>query len=132
MANLHYRNVKDCTLSDYISAYRFRTVLSEMRGIPCGITEIPVEITVKKETAALLPFTVPWDGQLYGYVNGKADLQKALGAETEPVRASIMDWDTFFLVVFETRDNKEYALRVSREDVVSLLKHCRRVPEQRR
>lgn len=130
MAN-PYKNAPTAGLSEYIPAKRFRTVLPDQRRTPCGISELPVEIQLKKAFAKTLSFKVPWDGLMYGFVRGKKDIAERLGDFTEIKRISLQDWGGAFLLLFEGEDESaERAFSVSAEDVTELLENCLRVPEQ--
>ena len=50
MVKEHYSDAVNCALSEYITPAKFRTVLFEQHKQPGGITEVPVEITLSKET----------------------------------------------------------------------------------
>lgn len=127
----HYENIKTGILADYISADKFRTILPKERELPTGVSEIPVEIELKKESKKLLSFPVPWDGELYGCLRDKKELQKKLGLDCKVISATIADWDDKFVVVFEAEDDqKSVAFYIRRDEVIALLENCRRVPEQ--
>lgn len=130
MAN-PYKNAPTVRLSEYIPAKRFRTILPEQRHTPCGISELPVEIQLKKAFSKTLSFKVPWDGLLYGFVRGKKDIAGTLGDFSEIKHISLQDWDSEFLLLFEGEDKgTEKAFFVSGDDVRELLENCLRVPEQ--
>ncbi len=129
MAN-PYKNAAEVKLAEYIPAKLFRTILPEQRHFPCGISELPVEIQLKKEYAKTLSFEVPWDGTMYGFVRGKNDIALKLG-NTAIKHISIQDWDDRFLLLFEGEDKgDEIPFFVSPDDVRELLENCLRVPEQ--
>lgn len=126
----HFKNAKYGSLYDYITPDKFRTVAEEQRGL-LGKTEIAVELQLKPPARALLSFSVPWDGDLYGCVRGKAELQRRLNFTSEISKIYIQDWDNMFLVLFEQKDNVGYyAVYVPTKDVIDLLENCRRIPEQ--
>lgn len=126
-----FNQVKYGTLSDYITPDKFRTVAKEQREL-VGLTEIAVELQLKPPARALLHFTVPWDGDLYGCARGKVELQKKLKLTSNISKIYIQDWDDRFLVLFELENNVGYyAVYVPTEDVIYLLENCRRIPEQR-
>ena len=126
----HFDKAKYSSLSDYIRPDAFRTVSEEQREL-IGATEIAVELQLKPPARALLSFPVPWDGDLYGCVRGKAELQKKLQFTSEISKIYIQDWDTMFLVLFEQQDDSGYyAVYVPTQDVIDLLEHCLRSPEQ--
>ena len=64
MVKEHYSDAVNCALSEYITPAKFRTVLFEQHKQPGGITEVPVEITLSKETVKKLSFRVSGDGML--------------------------------------------------------------------
>lgn len=130
MAN-PYKNAPTVRLSDYIAVKRFRTILPEQRHTPCGVSELPVEIQLKKTFAKSLSFKVPWDGLLYGFVRGKKDIAEKLGDFVAVKLISLQDWEHSFLLLFEGEDKgAEKAFFVSADDVRELLENCLRVPEQ--
>lgn len=132
MSSKRYENAPLVTLSDYMPADRFRTVPAELRDVPGGVTEIPVEIDLGKATAKRLRFAVPWDGCLYGFLRGREGLREQLGLTARPTRVAVSDWETCCLLVVETDDpGTETALRVETDEVVQMLERCRRAPEQR-
>lgn len=127
----HFNQAKYGSLPDYITPDRFRTVSEAQRDL-VGITEIPVEVQLKPPARALLSFPVPWDGDIYGCVRGKSELQKRLHFASPISKIYIQDWDTMFLVLFEQKDDVGYyAVYVPTEDVIALLENCLRIPEQR-
>lgn len=129
MAN-PYKDAPAVRLSEYIPAKLFRTILPEQRHTPCGISELPVEIQLKKAFAKTLSFKVPWDGLMYGFVRGKKDIFAKLG-DFAARHVSIQDWDDRFLLLFEGADKgSEKPFFVSPADVKELLENCLRVPEQ--
>ena len=128
MVKEHYSNAVDCALSDFITPAKFRTVLFEQHNQPGGITEIPVEITLTKETAKKLSFKVPGDGMLYGFARIKPFVQEEFGAES--AKLYINDWEVKFVLVFELGNETEKAFYVKQEEVIYLLENCCRVPQQ--
>jgi len=128
----HYENITKTALSDYITPDKFRTVMPPQWEINAGYSELPVAITLKKETAGKLSFDVPWDGMIYGFVRAKFQLQEKLGMKNVPISAAINDWDTGFVLVFEEKDPKETkAFEIESSEVIYLLENCTRVPEQK-
>ena len=73
-----YRNAQSVKLADYIPADKFRTILSKQRHMEGGVSEIPVEIHMKKLFADTLSFYVEWDGIVYGFVRGKKEISEKL------------------------------------------------------
>ena len=131
MAPNHYENMRDASLYEYITPDIVRTISKEQRDIPGGVTEIPLEIQLKKKSMKKLSFNVPWDGILYGFVRGKEILREKTGL-TFPIRSiTISDWDGHFVLIFETENAHQVAaFYVKSDDVIYLLENCRRVPEQ--
>ena len=129
MAKEHYRDAVPCRLSEFVPPDRFRTVLYEQLTIPCGLTEIPVSVMLKKEAAGKLSFKVPRDGMLYGFARIRPFVKERFGAENAMMY--INDWDDKFVVVFDLGSNNEKAFFVTSEEVVDLLENCIRVPQQR-
>ena len=132
MASQHYENMKTARLFDCLEICRTRTVTSDVRDLPGGITEIPIEIRLKCNTAQRLSFTIPWDGILYGFVHPKSQIMQRLGAKKPLKKLTVADWDDTFVLIYETIDPKDTgAFYVSGDDVIKLLEECRRPPEQR-
>ena len=128
----HYKNVKFGSLSDYVTAYGFRTVGEDMRNIHLGVTEFSVEIRLKKHTKDSLSFQTPWDGIIYGCARPKKALTEKLGIQKEIKNAYIVDWDDRFLLLLELEGGEEKPVAyVPISDVIKLLENCRRIPEQR-
>lgn len=128
----HYENLTKTVLSDYITPDKFRTVMPPQWEFNAGYSEIPVAITLKKETADKLSFNVPWDGMIYGFIRGKFQLQEKLEMKNVPTMVSISDWETKFVLVFEEKDPKETkAFEIESSEVIYLLENCTRVPEQK-
>lgn len=132
MAAQHYENMKNARLFDLISIRRTRTVTADIRDLPGGISEIPIEFQLKHNTADKLSFSVPWDGVLYGFVHPKSQIMQRLGAKAQPTKLTVADWDDSFALIYETANPKDTgAFYVSGDDVIKLLEECRRPPEQR-
>ncbi|MBR5090476.1 MAG: hypothetical protein IK093_13690 [Ruminiclostridium sp.] len=129
MAKEHYRDAAPCKLSEFVTPDRFRTVLYEQLHLPGGLTEIPVEIMLKKDTAKKLSFKVPRDGMLYGFARIRPTVKEKFGVEN--AKLFINDWDDKFVMVFELDDKTEKAFVITADEVVDLLENCIRVPQQR-
>lgn len=130
MAN-SYKNAEKAVLRDYIPAERFRTIIPEYKIYPCGVSEIPAEIEIKRPFAETLSFFVEWDGVLYGFLRGKKELKALLPDFPEIKRVTLTDWDDHFLLLFEGEgENKEKPFTVTYDEVRELLESCRRSPEQ--
>lgn len=130
MAN-SFRNAQSAVLSDYIPADKFRTILPEHRHMEGGITEIPVEIHMKRPFAKKLSFKTEWDGIIYGFVRGKKDIIARLGSMKKITRITLTDWDDKFQLLFEgTEQSEELPFFVTPDEVLDLIENCRRVPEQ--
>ena len=117
MVKEHYSDAVNCALSEYITPAKFRTVLFEQHKQPGGITEVPVEITLSKETVKKLSFRVSGDGMLYGFARIKPLIREKFGAEA--VKIYMNDWEV-----------KEKAFYIKQEEVIELLENCCRVPQQ--
>ncbi len=124
----HYTNAVECRLSDIVTPEKFRTVLYEQFKLPCGITEIPAEISLKPETVKKLSFPVPSDGMLYGFARIKPFVRQKF--DTSEAKIYINDWDDRFVLVFDLRGKGETAFYITDSEVVKLLEGCCRVPEQ--
>ena len=129
MVKEHYSDAVDCALSDFVTPSKFRTVLFEQHNLPGGITEIPVEISLTKETAAKLSFKVPADGILYGFARIKPLVREKFGVNS--AKLYIIDWEVRFVLVFELGNQTEKAFYVKQEEVIYLIENCCRVPQQR-
>lgn len=133
MSPQHYSYAKLVSLSDYIDVERFRTVMNDDRKVPCGISEIPVEIEVKEAFAKTLPFFVPWDGMIVGFAirMGKTkELIDGFVKDERILKIYLQDWDNKFLLVIES-SLREYAYYVETQEVRSLLVDCMKPEEQR-
>ena len=128
MVKEHYSDAVNCALSEYITPAKFRTVLFEQHKQPGGITEVPVEITLSKETVKKLSFRVSGDGMLYGFARIKPLIREKFGAEA--VKIYLTDWEVKYILVFEMENEKEKAFYIKQEEVIELLENCCRVPQQ--
>ena len=130
MAN-SYKNAESVTLSDFISADRFRMILPEHRHMEGGISEIPVEIQMKRPFADTLSLNVEWDGIVYGYVRGKKSILEKLKNFPVVTRITLTDWDDKFQLLFEgEKETDELPYFVSADEVRTLIENCKRVPAQ--
>ena len=129
MAEIRYKDAAVCRLSDFVTPDKFRTVTYEQLRYPGGITEIPVEILLKKDTAKRLSFKVPRDGMLYGFARIRPAVREKFG--TENAKLYINDWDDKFVMIFELEGKGEKAYIVTADEVVYLIENCMRVPQQR-
>ena len=131
MSGNHYNDAQSCRLSDHITPDKFRTVLYEQYKMPGGgSTEIPVEITLKKDTANKLCFDPPSDGMLYGFARILPQVKQTYGAQK--ARLFINDWDDKLVMVYELDGKDEKAFFITAQEVLELLEKCRRVPEQKK
>lgn len=130
MAPKHYNNMREASLSEYITVDAARLVPEPLRNTSGGYTEVPLEIQLQPKTAEKLSFSVPWDGVLDGYVRGKEMLRQKLGLTLPIQSVTISDWDEGFVLIFETAQvSQTAAFRISEKDVLYLLENCRRPPE---
>lgn len=130
MAPKHYENIKDAPLSDYVTADTARLIPEQLHGVSGGYTEIPLEIQLQPQTVKKLSFSIPWDGVLSGFVRGKELLRQKLGLTLPIQSVTLSDWDEGFVLIFETANaGQTAAFRVSEQDVLKVLEHCRRPPE---
>lgn len=129
MAN-SYKNAPSAKLADFIPAEKFRTILAKHRHMEGGVSEIPVEIHMKKLFADTLSFYVGWDGIVYGFVRGRNVISEKLSG-FDVRKITISDWDDKFQLLFEGEEaTDEIPFFVTGEEVRELLENCRRVPEQ--
>lgn len=132
MVNEHYSNMRNVSLFDFLSSECTRTIPSEVRDLPFGISEIPIEFNLKKAILKKLSFKTPQDGILYGYVKPKELIKKRLNIQSELKNITISEWDNVFVLVFETeKDSETIAFYINQDDVIKLLESCLRPPEQR-
>ena len=132
MADKSNQKFPKCELKDYVPADKFRTVLPNQRSIPMGITEVAVDIHLRKGTAKKLSFKVPWVGDLFGCLRGAKELKKLLATKNDIESVALTDCDDGFLLIFDTTDRGEsVTFSVTQQEVINLLENCRRVPEQR-
>ncbi len=130
MAPKHYETMQDAPLLEYVTADTVRLVPEPLRNIYGGYTEVPLEIQLQSQTVKKLDFSVSWDGVLNGFVRGKELLRKKLGFTLPIQLVTISDWDEGFALIFETKSaNQTAAFRVKEQDVLNVLKNCRRPPE---
>lgn len=128
---VRYKNVKFCSLNEYITPDRFRTVGDDMRHIPIGITEFAVEVHMKHESKRKLSFKTPWDGIIYGCARDKRVLKQKLELKSDIKTAYLIDWDEQYLFLLELENQQEYPVAyVPGEDIINLLENCIRIPKQ--
>ena len=127
-----YKNMKICSLDEYITPDKFRTIGDDMRHIPIGFTEFAVEIHMKNKLKNKLSFKTPWDGIIYGCARDKRVLKQKLGLKSDIKTAYLMDWDDRYLFLLELENRQEYPVAyVPNNDITELLENCIRIPEQR-
>lgn len=134
MTARHYENAENVVLADYIPSDHFRTILYADRKIPCGLTEIPVELELNEKFIKRLSFPIKGTGSIYGFVRRNAILKglDSSGTENQIKSISLHDWDNQFVLIFERQDGKENPVfYVESEEVQALLENCLRVPEQK-
>lgn len=113
----------------------FRTV--ESLAMQKSPREIAVKLELKDAFRGELSFPVAWDGILYGFALGKAGMDEFRSAHGYDLPGSLLltleDWDDVFCMTAEygSDTKKETSYYVPREDVLSLLENCRRIPSQR-
>lgn len=124
----HYKNAQTVDLDSLIPVDYFRLVDTKEYNVPCGMTEIPVEIELHDVFLKSLSFTAPWDGILYGFTKEFGKIKELNGRQEFNHRINricLQDWDDKFLLVIE-RDFKEIAYYVPTPDVKALLENCRK------
>lgn len=125
----HYDNIQNSDLLDLFPAEDFRLVREEHRKIPCGVSEIPVIIDMKKPFSKMLSFKTPWDCELYGFVKCKKELFEKTGYDNT-VKITVSDWDKKFTLIFEDQDgHEEPVYSVEKTALKELLENCRK-PEK--
>ncbi len=131
MAREHFDNTRDAALFDCLSIAGTRLVSRDLRHLPGGYSEAPLEVHLKPETAAKLSFEVPYGGVLYGFVHPREAIRQRLGLPSPITDVTISDWDGRFVLIFETQNEADaLALNVSGADVLRLLESCRRPPKE--
>ncbi|MFI3324597.1 MAG: hypothetical protein R3Y35_00305 [Clostridia bacterium] len=120
----HYDNILESELLDLFPSEHFRLVMTEDRKVPCGVSEIPVIIDMKKQFAKSLSFKTPWDCELFGFVKCKNTLFKKTGY-ANTVKITMSDWDDNFTLIFEDEDGNESPIyNMDKEYVKTLLEEC--------
>jgi len=125
----HASGIPYVALSDYLSPAHFRTITAKVRGIPGGVTEIPVTLELTPAFAAKLKFPVPWDGKVYGFVHDNARLAAvftgAMAKDYAARRIYLNDWGAEFMLTFESGDRSgEVSYFVTPSEVRDLLDNC--------
>jgi hypothetical protein len=117
-------------LEKILPVNNFRTVASDFRDTPCGISEIPVTIEFNKN------FDPPYKDLVYGgcFVHGYIRMNEMLaklnggnprkGDGSDLVRQIYLtDWDGAFLLSIALNQGGEVSYAVSNADVDNLLKN---------
>ena len=129
-----YAGAKTAALADYIPAELFRTVHRTEADLPGGITEIKVVIDIEKPLAQKLSFRTSSSGFVYGFVRKNEllrSLDKRTGAAETINDITLNDWGSkVIMVIAYQKQGVELPLFVSTQDLIYLLEHCRRVPQQ--
>lgn len=127
MSGGHYDNIKDANLFDCLSISQTRIVPSDLRNVPAGYSEVPLVFHLKPGTVKKLSFKVPWGGVVYGFINSAPALKEKLGLGSKITDVTISDWDGRFMLIFETKNEKDsVAYNIEGKDVIKLLNECRR------
>ncbi len=120
----HYENIKNSNLLDLFPIEDFRLVREEHRKIPCGISEIPITIDMKRTFSKMLSFKLPWDCELHGFVKCKKKLFEKTGYDNT-VKITISDWDEKFTIIFEDeKGHEEPVYSVEKAEMKTLLENC--------
>jgi alcohol dehydrogenase class IV len=129
IASKRHSVIEFIKLEDYIPASHLRTIPPRLRSVPCGKTEIPVEIELSSQLSARVKIPVTWDGKIYSYVHDNEYLQRVFSGEMAkdlPNRRILLnDWGEAFLLTFEngTRD-REVSYFATTNEVTSLFENC--------
>jgi len=127
MTALHYRNTITGSLSDFLTPQQTRLIPAELRHLPHGVSEVPLEFHLKPATAEQISFPVPWGGILYGFARPRAAFERSIRAKSRVMGLTISDWDGDFVLIFETENPVEStAVHVARRDVLALIESARR------
>ncbi|MFI3313202.1 MAG: hypothetical protein R3Y62_04880 [Eubacteriales bacterium] len=119
-----YEHIEPKRMEELFPKEYFRLIPEAYKKIPGGATEIPVKVDLKKSFAKTLNFSVPWDGELYGFVRYKAELFEKTGYDNT-VAITISDWDNQFTLIFEDdKGNEKPVYSTSKEDIKTLLEGC--------
>lgn len=131
--NERFKKAKKIALERLIPIRNFRTVKSELRDLPCGITEIPVTIEFNKNYQPPPPYKdfLSGGGFVYGFLRMNEEMVKLNGSRHRKKNHSdvikhlyLNDWDGSFLLSIVLNQGGEYLYAVSNEEVHSLLEHC--------
>ncbi len=129
-----YSDVPRVSLTDYIKCDKFRTILAECRDLPCGVTEIPVTMELKKNSALYAENCMADcfrdEKVVYGFVTSEGKLSGVLDERKlgcRDVEILLNEWDkTSFLMIFRQSDGTEEPIYfVDTADISGLLKNCR-------
>jgi hypothetical protein len=131
--NDRFKKAKKIMLQRFVPAQNFRTVHSELRDLPCGITEIPVTIEFNKNYKPPPPYKdfASGGGFVYGFLRMNEEMVKLNGSKHRKKNHSdvikhlyLTDWDGAFLLSVVLNQGGEYLYAVSNEEVNSLLENC--------
>ena len=128
MAVKRYADAVFVKLDTYITPDRFRTILPEMRSIPGGLTEVPVEFSISAPLMKKLPEGISADGiTVYGFVRLNDALRErfgeALAERRDCCRITFSDWDDRLLFLCET-GKQDIPAFVTPDEGENLLQNC--------
>ena len=95
MSPKSYQHAERIPLAQLIETNRFRLVMHAQFEQPCGLSELPVELELSAGFAGKLPFPVPWDKWLYGFVRVNECLGR-LRQKKQVQGISLHDWGDQF------------------------------------
>ena len=130
MSPKSYQHAERIPLAQLIETNRFRLVMHAQFEQPCGLSELPVELELSAGFAGRLPFPVPWDKWLYGFVRVNEFLGR-LRKEKQVQGVSLHDWGDQFLVLLDAPTG-EIPYFVGRNEVAQLLADWLKPPELRK
>ena len=118
-------------LEQILPVDHFRIVASDFRGIPCGISELPVTVEFNKN------YDPPYKDLVYGgcFVHGFVRMNEMLGKLNGGIQREVdgsdiirqiylTDWDGAFLLSIALNNGGEKSYAIKNEDVDNLLKNC--------
>lgn len=128
-----YSDIPRVSLTDYIKWDKFRTILADCRNLPCGISEIPVTMELKKNSALYgkdcMADCFRDEKVVYGFVTSGGKLSGVLDERKlscRDVEILLNEWDkSSFLMIFRQSDGTEEPIYfVDTEEISGLLKNC--------
>ncbi len=112
-------------LDRYIPTKNFRVVNVNNRETPGGISEIPVEISLKDSFYKKIHQTISRSGHLYGFVRMTPEF-KLENSDKAIKQIEIYDWNDEVAMFFIYKDNrKKKSFTITTEELVELIENAR-------